>query len=325
MSALAVEYDRLSASGNPDARAAREQTDWLASLELENLSPRTIDGYRRGTNVALNLFPDTAFDEFTDGELSHIAKTFPPAGRRTRMAAYSNWFAWGYRTRRLDENPMLRMPKTRRRSNKYIETFTEAEVERFYTLPMIDATLMVILIEGGLRKAEARNLRVSDFRPESLADAPHGRLIVFAGKGDKDRVVPASRRLKEAIEELKLFENLTQSDYFWYTRNAGNGYSHVRRDDPIGETSFVYWWNRVTKAAGVEYIKRNARKNIRGRGNPHVTRHTFATRWLRRGGRLETLSLVMGHASIRTTFDLYGHLDTRDVARDLALIESYQD
>jgi hypothetical protein len=37
---------------------------------------------------------------------------------------------------------------------------------------------------------------------------------------------------------------------------------------------------------------------------------------------LETPSVVMGHASIRTTFDLYGHLDTRDVARDLALIEA---
>jgi len=29
----------------------------------------------------------------------------------------------------------------------------------------------------------------------------------------------------------------------------------------------------------------------------------------------------MGHASIRTTFDLYGHLDTSDVAFDMALME----
>jgi integrase len=53
-----------------------------------------------------------------------------------------------------------------------------------------------------------------------------------------------------------------------------------------------------------------------------MTRHTFATRWLRRRGRLETLSVVMGHASIKTTFDLYGHLDRRDVGRDLILIET---
>lgn len=40
-----------------------------------------------------------------------------------------------------------------------------------------------------------------------------------------------------------------------------------------------------------------------------------------RGGRLSTLSDAMGHASIATTDDLYGHLDTTDMAADLALIE----
>lgn len=40
------------------------------------------------------------------------------------------------------------------------------------------------------------------------------------------------------------------------------------------------------------------------------------------GGRLETLKDVLGHTSIRTTFDEYAHLDTRDVLADLAIIES---
>jgi hypothetical protein len=53
-----------------------------------------------------------------------------------------------------------------------------------------------------------------------------------------------------------------------------------------------------------------------------MARHTFATRYLRKGGRLETLSMVMGHESIRTTYDLYAHLDMRDAALDMALIEA---
>ena len=36
---------------------------------------------------------------------------------------------------------------------------------------------------------------------------------------------------------------------------------------------------------------------------------------------METLSKAMGHASIATTVDLYGHLDVADIARDLALVE----
>ncbi len=65
------------------------------------------------------------------------------------------------------------------------------------------------------------------------------------------------------------------------------------------------------EAAGVRYR------------NPHVARHTFPTHWLKRGGRMETLSKAMGHASIATTVDLYGHLDLSDVARDLALVDSH--
>jgi hypothetical protein len=34
------------------------------------------------------------------------------------------------------------------------------------------------------------------------------------------------------------------------------------------------------------------------------------------------LQLVLGHESIRTTSDLYGHLDMRDVALDFGLIEA---
>ena len=78
----------------------------------------------------------------------------------------------------------------------------------------------------------------------------------------------------------------------------------------LGAGSFDRWWRRSLASAGVRYR------------NPHTTRHTFATRWLRRGGRLETLSRAMGHESIRTTFDLYGHLDTSDVAADMALMEA---
>ena len=70
------------------------------------------------------------------------------------------------------------------------------------------------------------------------------------------------------------------------------------------------WWKRCREEAGVR------------KRNPHMTRHTFATRYLRAGGRLETLSMVMGHSSVKTTFDLYGHLDTTDTAFDIALLEA---
>jgi integrase len=91
---------------------------------------------------------------------------------------------------------------------------------------------------------------------------------------------------------------------------TSTGHTSISRSRAIGEGTFHRWWERSLEGAGVRYR------------NPHTARDTFATRWLRRGGRMDTLSKAMGHASIATTVDLYGHLDVADIARDLALVES---
>jgi integrase len=122
-------------------------------------------------------------------------------------------------------------------------------------------------------------------------------------------VIPATLAVSQRLNELAILEGLGSSDYLWYTRPGGGG--KIERSKPIGEGSFDRWWRRCVDAASVRYR------------NPEVARHTFATRWLRRGGRLTTLSAAMGHASIATTSDLYGHLDMRDLAADLALVETF--
>ena len=42
---------------------------------------------------------------------------------------------------------------------------------------------------------------------------------------------------------------------------------------------------------------------------PHVFRHTFATRLVAKDVPYETTKTIMGHSSIRTTIDLYTHIN----------------
>jgi len=51
--------------------------------------------------------------------------------------------------------------------------------------------------------------------------------------------------------------------------------------------------------------------------DPHWLRHTAATRMLRDGVPIEVVSTLLGHASVTTTLDIYGHLTAEDARRVL--------
>jgi len=49
----------------------------------------------------------------------------------------------------------------------------------------------------------------------------------------------------------------------------------------------------------------------------HTMRHSLATRLLNRGVPMPVVSQIIGHASIRTTVDIYGHAEPAISARAL--------
>lgn len=294
-----VSFDPLRDKSYERTALGRPVVDFLAWKRLGGLAESSLLDYEWALGRMCRMYPELELALVTDAEVMHVLSDFPPASRRVRRAAFNEFFKWARLTRRIAENPMDLLPAMRRPAQKVIDTFNDAECAALTGLPLRDGALMTVLLRCGLRKGEARRLCYRNVREADL--------VVLGGKGGKDRLVPFGVTTGRAIAELAILEGLDDRDHLWYDRPGGRG--PVRRSAAISETSFGRWWTRCVDAAGVRYR------------NPHVARHTFATNWLRKGGRLETLSIVMGHRSIRTTFDLYGHLDTRDVELDLALIE----
>ena len=139
-------------------------------------------------------------------------------------------------------------------------------------------TFLMTLYAGGLRLSEAAHLKIADI------DSHRMLLRVAQGKGKKERHVPLSPRLLEALRE------------YWREYRPSNFLFPGKTPDcPYAATS-------IQKA-----IKKSAQlAGIKKRIHPHVLRHSYATGLLEAGVDLLTISRLLGHASFVTTM-IYLH------------------
>ena len=143
-----------------------------------------------------------------------------------------------------------------------------------------------------MRRAEVSNLT----REDILWDK--GLLLIRHGKGDKQRLIPIPKELLENFKGL--------------LGNRSCGAIFLNRK---GKQLSVRQVNRITVKAG----------RLAGVENPnpkyanitcHLFRHTFARLWKDQQGSIETLSTLMGHQSVRTTWDVYGKESLEDIKQN---------
>jgi integrase len=220
------------------------------------------------------------------------------------MSHLKGFFDFLYNRDRISKNIGARLEMPKKHGQKVIEVFSDAELALIYAAD----PLACLLCETGIRKSEARNLQ------RRHVDLDRSNLVVCNGKGAKDRVVPLTMKAAQIVADLDFLETMEPEYYLWPTEQMLLKYGRqTSRGTPISNTSMQQWWAHpkrgVLAKAGVPYR------------NLHVTRHTFATRLIRKGARLENVQQLLGHTSIQTTVDLYAHLDVDDARADLALLE----
>jgi len=189
-----------------------------------------------------------------------------------------------------DPTTLLESPKIGR---KLPEVLTDDEINRL--IDSVDLAkpeglrnkaILETLYSCGLRVSELVNLRLSNLHFEQ-------EFLKIAGKGEKERLVPISKR---AIEDIKKYMV---------------GYRRKLKIDKSSEN--ILFLNRrgrkLSRVMIFTIIKNLALKiKLEKSISPHTFRHSFASALVKGGADLRAVQEMLGHESILTT-EIYTHLD----------------
>lgn len=207
------------------------------------------------------------------------------------------------------------------RRRKIPTVLSKDEVGRLFAALTGTTRLMAELMYGsGLRLLELLRLRIHHL------DLERGRLQIYAGKGNKDRVTVLPDALKPALEQhvqrLKLLYAGDRENGLagvWLPEGLAAKYpkagerwewqwlfpSRKASRDPV---SGIVRRHHLVDSTFQEDIRRAAElAGLMKRVTPHVLRHTFATHLLEAGSDIRTVQELLGHASVETT-QIYTHV-----------------
>ena len=261
----------------------------LEELQRRNYSGSTARGYIIAVKQFAEYFgksPDQLGAEHLRRFQLYLLqeKKLAPGTVEMRMSALRFFFKKTLRRRdvRFDDLPF---PKTPRRlptvlSPEEITRLIEASTN------LMHRTMLMVLYGTGMRRTEVSLLKVTDI------DSQRMMIHIRQGKGSRDRDVPLSPKLLEALREYWRWK---KPKVYLFPSTSG----HRGVETAISEKMV---WYAVKPAA--------RRAGLSKRVGPHSFRHSFATELLEAGTDLRTIQLLLGHARLEDT-TVYLHLSRR--------------
>lgn len=193
-----------------------------------------------------------------------------------------------------DPGESLQLPKKPRRLPKVI--LNPQEVKKLISAPDTQTRqgyrnriILEILYDTAIRRAEVSAIRISELDLDS-------GYIRIQGKGDKERVVPLSKRVCELVNNYLLMIRPS------YVKDKDPGFLILNRWGERMEANSV--WAVVKRCLQQSGIKKNVAT--------HTMRHTCATHMLRNGAPVRHLQEMLGHESLEST-QVYTHVTINDL------------
>jgi site-specific recombinase XerD len=146
--------------------------------------------------------------------------------------------------------------------------------------------LLMTLYSTAMRRSELCRLKVTD------VDSKRMMIRITQGKGNRDREVPLSPKLLEA---LRVYWRWMKPETYLFPGTV----HHRRADVPISANIVWLACRQAAQAAGID-------KRI----HPHSLRHSCATHLFDAGADLRSLQVLLGHSRLEHTL-IYLHLSRK--------------
>ncbi|TDB65858.1 tyrosine-type recombinase/integrase [Arundinibacter roseus] len=218
--------------------------------------------------------------------VSMVEENIKPTSLNRKMATLRSFYGFLRRRNLIPSDPTktLHALKEKKKLPAYVEEkamevlFEEGVFSDDFS-GLRDRIILELLYGTGMRLTELITLRIKDIDLEQ-------RLIRVTGKGSKERLIPITGLLVQALTEyLAQRGALESSDILILTDKFKPAYAvFVQR-------TVKNYLSAVTTLA---------------QKSPHVLRHTYATHLLNRGADLNAIKELLGHANFAAT-QIYTH------------------
>ena len=275
---------------------------FLKDCELRNLREHTVRYYRNELNtVQKHLQEQNVSGDPSSMTEEHIKRYIIGYMRReglkissinSRLRAVRAMFNFLYSQNYIGSNPVkgLKLLKDRR---QIIATFSRQQVKQLLSQPNLrtftgirDYTMMLLLLETGIRANEFVSLNLTDVKIEESV------IHVRNAKGNQERIVPITSIMKKQLKKYSSIRGYVETDALFITLD-NNRLSKRQLQNII---------SKYGKAAGIKDV----------RCSPHTFRHTFARMAVENGAGTFELQAILGHSSLEIV-KVYVNLFSDDV------------
>ncbi len=285
---------------------SKKVTDFLQSKSLQNnFSIKSIDAYRTDLCSFDDYLQQYYKISFEQANLmlieDHIAwlydNHYKPSAIARKISVIRQFYKFLYLEGYIHENPtrFLKAPKFQQTP---IQPLAYNQIQNLITATEHFIFPHNLRLKALIEMAFGAGLRVSELVTIPFEAINHNRdYTIIKGKGNKERLIPLTEVMKQAIKEY--------IPYRLYFSNGVDGAYLFLSTGREGHLTRIRVFQLLKELAVYAHIDP---KVI----SPHVFRHSFALSLLRGGADLKSLQALLGHETIDTV-EIYTKINDDDL------------